>query len=180
MAFAGYLCKIRGGAQCPPGVRFGEVCWAFLGSLVGIGVCGYLSATYFEPRDMTLIVASFGASAVLLYGAAKSPLAQPRNLIGGHILSALIGVACFKALGGVWIGAALAVSLAISAMLMTRTLHPPGGATALLAVIGSKQVHDLGFLYAVLPVGLGVVVLLIVALVVNNLSRHRRYPEYWL
>ncbi len=180
MTLRAYLRKARGGGESPPGVPPSEVYWSFLGSLIGIGSCGYLSATYFEPRDMTLIVASFGASAVLIYGAVKSPLAQPRNLVGGHILSALVGVLCYKILGGAWIGAALAVSFAISVMLATKTLHPPGGATALLAVIGSKQIHDLGFLYVLLPVGCGALVLLLVALVVNNISRQRRYPEYWL
>jgi CBS-domain-containing membrane protein len=174
-----YLRKFRGGGESPPGVRLSEVGWSFLGSLIGIGSCGYLSATYLEPRDMTLIVASFGASAVLIYGAVKSPLAQPRNLVGGHILSALIGVACYKIFGGMWMGAALAVSLAVGAMLVTRTLHPPGGATALLAVIGSAQIHRLGFLYVILPVGFGALLLLSVALIVNNLSRNRKYPEYW-
>jgi CBS-domain-containing membrane protein len=157
-----------------------DVWWSFLGSLVGIGSCGFLSARFFEPKDMTLIVASFGASAVLVYGAVKSPLAQPRNLIGGHVLSALIRVVVYNLLGGTWVGAAVAVSLAVAAMLLTRTLHPPGGATALLAVIGSKQIHDLGYLYAILPIGLGALVLLVVALGVNNLSRDRMYPEYWL
>ena len=180
MNLGGYIRKFRGGGQSPPGVRLSEVWWSFVGSFTGIAVCGYLSSRYFEPKDMTLIVASFGASAVLLYGAIKSPLAQPRNLVGGHLFSALIGVACFKVFGGVWMGAALAVSLSIAIMIVTRTLHPPGGATALLAVIGSDQIHRLGFLYAVLPIGLGAMVLLFVALVVNNISRHRNYPEYWL
>jgi CBS-domain-containing membrane protein len=180
MTFREYMGKVRGGGQSPPGVGLKDICWSFLGSLLGIGTCGFLSARFFEPRDMTLIVASFGASAVLVYGAVKSPLAQPRNLIGGHVISALIGVASYSLFGNTWIGAAIAVSLAVAAMLLTRTLHPPGGATALLAVIGSKQIHDLGFFYAALPVGLGALILLIVALAVNNLCKDRKYPEYWL
>jgi CBS-domain-containing membrane protein len=64
-------------------------------------------------------------------------------------------------------------------MLATKTLHPTGGATALIAVIGSEQIHNLGFLYAFVPAGLGAFILLIVALLVNNLSRNRKYPEYW-
>ena len=74
----------------------------------------------------------------------------------------------------------MAVSLAIVSMLATKTLHPPGGATALIAVIGGPKIHSLGFLYAVIPAGAGAVVLLIVALLVNNLSGNRKYPEYWL
>ena len=97
------------------------------------------------------------------------------------MISALVGVASYKLLGGApWLSAALGVSLAIAFMLLTKTLHPPGGATALIATIGGKQIHDLGFLYAVLPVGCGALILLFVALVVNNLCKDRRYPEYWL
>jgi CBS-domain-containing membrane protein len=176
-----YLSKMRGTAKSPPGVGAGEMLWSWIGAVIGIGACGWLSARYFEPRDLTLIIGSFGASAVLVYGAIKSPLAQPRNLIGGHILSGLVGVASWQLFGGtVWIAAALAVSLAIVAMLATKTLHPPGGATALIAVIGGDKVHGLGFLYAFVPAGAGALVLLLVALMVNNLSKNRRYPEFWL
>jgi CBS-domain-containing membrane protein len=176
-----YFLKMKGGAKSPPGVGLSEMFWSWLGAVIGIGFCGYLSSKYFEPRDFTLIIGSFGASAVLVYGAIKSPLAQPRNLIGGHIISGLIGVACYKLFGEViWLASALAVSLAIVAMLASKTLHPPGGATALIAVIGGKKIHDLGFLYAFIPAGLGSIILLIVALLINNLSKNRRYPEYWV
>jgi CBS-domain-containing membrane protein len=175
-----YFAKMKGGAMSPPGVGIGELFWSWLGAVIGIGLCGYLSSKYFEPRDLTMIIGSFGASAVLVYGAIKSPLAQPRNLIGGHVLSGLVGVACYQMFGEtIWLAAALAVSLAIVSMLATKTLHPPGGATALIAVIGGPKIHSLGFLYAFIPAGAGAVILLIVALVVNNLSRNRKYPEYW-
>src|SRR5512139_3436351 len=175
-----YFNKMKGGTKSPHGVTFTEILWSWLGAVIGIGICGYLSHEYFEPRDLSLIIGSFGASAVLVYAAIKSPLAQPRNLLGGHILSALVGVVCYKFFGDtLWIASALSVSIAITVMLFTKTLHPPGGATALIAVIGGKKVHDLGFLYAVIPVGLGAVILLIIALVVNNLSSSRKYPEYW-
>ena len=181
MSIRTYLSKMKGGGQGPPGVGAREVFWSWMGSAIGIGTCGLLSSAYFEPRDLLLIIGSFGASAVLVYAAIKSPLAQPRNLVGGHVISALVGVACYKLFGDtVWVAAALAVSFAIVAMLLTRTLHPPGGATALIAVIGGRNVHDLGFLYALFPAGAGACILLIVALVINNLSSARRYPEYWL
>ena len=166
-----YFEKMRGGGKGPPGVLGLELVWSWTGALLGIGACAYLSAKYFEPRDLTLLIGSFGASAVLVYGAVKSPLAQPRNLVGGHILSGLTGAACFYLFGGViWFAAAMAVSSSIVLMLATRTLHPPGGATALIAVIGGAKVHSLGFLYAFLPAGAGAVILLIVALLVNNLA----------
>ncbi len=175
-----YLLKMKGGATGPPGVGLAEVLWALLGSAVAICICQYISARYFEPRDLTLIVGSLGASAVLVYGAIKSPFAQPRNLIGGHVLSGLVGVSCYQLFGGTpWLAAALAVSLAIGAMMVTKTVHPPGGATALIAVIGGPKVHALGFLYPFVPAGLGALILLLVALLVNNLSSNRKYPEYW-
>src|SRR3990172_8233789 len=133
-----YFSKMKGGAKSPPGVGISEVIWSMLGSVTGIGILGYLASAYFAPRDLTMIIGSFGASAVLVYAAIKSPLAQPRNLIGGHVIAWIIGVACYKLFGGTWIGGALASSLAIVAMLLTKTLHPPAGATALIAVIGGK------------------------------------------
>ncbi len=181
MTIVEYLLKMKGGAKSPPGVGVIELIWSWIGSVIGIGICGYCSSQYFEPRDLTLLIGSFGASAVLVYGAIKSPLAQPRNLIGGHIISGLVGVACYQLFGGtIWIAAALAVSIAIVAMLATKTLHPPGGATALIAVISGAKIHNLGYLYAFVPAGAGAVILLIVALLVNNLSKNRRYPEYWI
>lgn len=175
-----YLSKMKGGAKSPPGVPVTEILWSWLGAVTGVGICGYLSSQYFEPKDMTLIIGSFGASAVLLYAAIKSPLAQPRNLIGGHVIAGIIGVACYKLFGGsIWAAGALAASLAIVAMLLSKTLHPPAGATALIAVIGGEKIHALGFLYAFIPAGLGAVILLIVALLLNNLSKNRKYPEYW-
>ena len=181
MVIAEYLSKMKGGAKSPPGVSMSELIWSWIGSALGIGICGYLSSRYFEPRDLSLLIGSFGASAVLVYGAIKSPLAQPRNLIGGHVLSGLTGVACYHLFGNtVWLAAAMAVSLAIVVMLATKTLHPPGGATALIAVIGGTKIHNLGFLYALIPAGTGAIMLLVIALLVNNLSKSRKYPEYWI
>jgi CBS-domain-containing membrane protein len=126
-------------------------------------------------------IGSLGASAVLVFGAVRSPLAQPRNLVGGHVLSALVGVTCWQWLGGEpWLAQAVAVATAIALMHLTRTLHPPGGATALIAVIGSDQVHAMGYLFVLLPATLGPLVLLGVALLFNNLPAARRYPEFWL
>jgi CBS-domain-containing membrane protein len=175
-----YFRKMKGTTQSPPMVDKKEIFWSWFGGCLGIATVGFLQSWFFEQTQMVLIIGSFGASAVLIYGAVKSPLAQPRNLIGGHILSALIGVMSFKLLHShLWLAAAMAVALSIALMHATKTLHPPGGATALIAVIGGPKITDLGFLYALLPVGTGVVIMLIVALLVNNIPGHRRYPEFW-
>ena len=177
-----YLQKIRGVNKTPSPARVGmkEIFWSWLGSFFGIGLVSFLDTHYFSPGDWALLIGSFGASAVLIYGAPTAPLAQPRNLVGGHIVSAIVGVAVFHWIGTVpWLAAALAVSLAIVAMHWTVTLHPPGGATALIAVIGSDKLHALGFYYVLAPVGLGSLLLLLVAILVNNLTSTRHYPLYW-
>lgn len=176
-----YFAKMKSCTKSPPGYGYKEIFWSWLGSLIGIGLCAYLSSLYFEPRELPLLFGPLGASAVLVFAASKSPLAQPRSLIGGHIIAGLIGVAAYQLFGRVnWLAAALAVSFAIAAMLATKTLHPPAGATALIAVIGGENIHALGFLYPFLPAGAGAFLLLIVALLFNNLLQHRKYPDYWL
>jgi len=176
-----YLRKMRGTTRgSPPRVNNPEIIWSWIGAFLGIAALAWVERFFIEGTDLTLMIGSFGASAVLVYGAVRSPLAQPRNLVGGHILSAIVGVACWKLLHQYpWLAAALAVATAIALMHLTRTLHPPGGATALIAVIGSAEIHKLGFLYVLIPVGAGALILLAVAVLVNNIPKSRRYPEIW-
>lgn len=175
-----YLQKMKGGGQSPPKVGLFEVLWSWIGSFLGIAVVAFAHYKILDQTGLMLIIGSFGASAVLIYGAIRSPLAQPRNLLGGHILSAVIGVTAFQVLGGQpWLAAALAVSTSIAVMHLTKTLHPPGGATALIAVIGGDSVHNLGYLYVLMPAALGAIIMLIIALIVNNIPKNRKYPEFW-
>jgi CBS-domain-containing membrane protein len=182
MTFKTYLRKMRGStAGSPPRVSGAEIFWSWVGAFAGIGAVAWMARLCFSGGDLTMMIGSFGASAVLIYGAIRSPLAQPRNLIGGHILSAIVGVACFKLLHGIpWLAEATAVATAIALMHATRTLHPPGGATALIAVIGSQRIHEAGWLYVLVPATLGPLILLLVALLVNNIPASRRYPEVWM
>ena len=175
-----YLQKMKGSGQSPPKVGLSEVVWSWVGSFLGIAAVCLIHYKLLNHTDLMMIIGSFGASAVLIYGAIRSPLAQPRNLLGGHILSAFIGVTAFQWLGAEpWLAAAVAVSTSIAVMHLTKTLHPPGGATALIAVIGSGTVHNLGYLYVLMPAALGAGVMLIIALIVNNIPKSRKYPEFW-
>ncbi|MEP0368393.1 MAG: HPP family protein [Cyclobacteriaceae bacterium] len=154
-----------------------ELLWTFLGAFCGIGAIGLIQHYFIGGLTTVFLIGSFGASSVLVFGAIQSPLAQPRNLVGGHLLSAFVGVACNSVLEPFpLLAASLAVALSIVGMQVTRTLHPPGGATALIAVIGSEQIKSLGWWYILFPVLSGVVILLVVALVFNNLSKERKYP----
>lgn len=149
----------------------------FLGAFAGIASIGLINSRYLVVSDNLFLIGSFGASAVLIYGIINSPLAQPRNLIGGHLISAFVGVTICKLFPHhLWLSASLAVALSIVLMQITKTLHPPGGATALIANIGSEKIKALGYLYVISPVLSGVLILLVVALIFNNLSRTRTYP----
>ncbi len=175
-----YFKKMRGTTTSPPRVSLSEIAWSWVGAFLGITAVASAHYNLLAGTDFVMIIGSFGASAVLIYGAIRSPLAQPRNLVGGHLVSAVIGVATYKLFHGeMWLASAIAVATAIAVMHASRTLHPPGGATALIAVIGSDKVHHLGFLYAVIPAGLGAGIMLLVALLVNNIPATRRYPEFW-
>jgi len=154
-----------------------QVLAAWVGSFLGIG----LVATLVEalPTLHLLIIGSFGASAVLLYGAPRAPFSQPRNLMGGHLISAAVGVACYRYLPDIAIlQEATAVATAVALMLATHTVHPPGGATALIAVIGPAPVYALGWGYLFLVLA-GALVMLVVAVVVNNLLEPGSYPDRW-
>ncbi|MBN2528949.1 MAG: HPP family protein [Deltaproteobacteria bacterium] len=154
--------------------------WA--GSFIGILILALINSAFLSRTDnLLLLVGSFGASAVLLFGAPAAPLSQPRNLVGGHVISALVGVTTYLLLGwNIPLAAATAVATAITVMQLTGTLHPPGGATALIAVIGNERVHELGYLYALAPIGLGAMILLVVALITNNSTRRSKYPIKWI
>ena len=175
--------RMKGGDNCPPRKPTSKVLWSGLGAFIGIYLVAMLSSlTEVDILKSMFLVGSFGASAVLIYGAPQAEFSQPRNFIGGHILSAFIGVSIQKYLSlDIALLGALAVSLAIVVMHYTRTLHPPGGATALIAVIGSAEIHSTGYLFVITPVAIGTLILLVIALVINNLSRNplRHYPRYW-
>jgi len=159
-------------------VDFKDHFWSFLGAFFGIGLIAFLQSQHFTEIENVFLIGSFGASSVLIYGAVNSPLAQPRNLIGGHVLSALVGVTVFKFLPEIlWLNASIAVASSIVVMQITKTMHPPGGATALIAVLPSDKIQDLGYWYALSPVLSGALILLIFALIFNNIPKGRKYPH---
>jgi CBS domain-containing membrane protein len=153
--------------------RMRAVAGALVGLLLTAGLSMHLLGTAALPLAL---VAPMGASAVLLFCVPASPLAQPWPVIGGNTISALIGVACAKAIGNPLLAAPLAGALAILAMFLLRCLHPPGGAAALTTVLGSPAVHAAGFGFAFVPVGLNSALIVLAALIFNNLTG-RRYPH---
>ncbi|AZQ65357.1 HPP family protein [Flammeovirga pectinis] len=128
-------------------------------SFIGIGILGLLQM-YFKD-DLVLLTGAFGATSVLLFAAPESPLAQRKNMYFGHLVSAIVGVTCYKLLFDLSPEFAVATAVGISIFLMTalNILHPPGGATAYIAVYGNSAIHELGYLYVFIPVLIGVFLL---------------------
>lgn len=158
------------------GATSGDRLAACVGAFAGIAITGLLGAWLVGASAGLLIVAPMGASAVLVFAVPASPLAQPWPVIGGNAISALVGVAVAHWVPVPALAAALAVSLAILAMSLTRSLHPPGGASALLAVIGGPQVAALGYGFALVPVLLNAAVLAACGIAFHRFTRHS-YPH---
>jgi CBS domain-containing membrane protein len=148
-----------------------------LGALIGICVTGLFCSYLFGSHvALPLIVAPIGASAVLLFAVPASPLAQPWPIIAGNTISALVGVTVARFVHDPMLGVGLAVALAIAAMSFTRSLHPPGGAAALTAVIGGPAVASAGFWFPFVPVAINSAILVGLGLVFHRLAR-RNYPH---
>ena len=150
---------------------FGRRLVACLGAAIGIALTMVVcSQVPWIEGDLPIIVAPLGASAVLVFAVPASPLAQPWPVVGGNILSTLIGVAAFQAIPNVTVAAGIAVGCAILAMSLCRCLHPPGGAAALTAVIGSAGVHDAGYAFAFTPVGINSIALVSIAIFYHRMT----------
>ena len=163
--------------------RLSAVPLTFAASFIGIYLISIPALFPSWPVSTKLfLVGSFGASAVLLFAAPRAEFAQPRNAVAGQVISAAMGVTAYKLLSAhVGLAAAVGVATAICVMQVTRTLHPPAGATALIAVLGPAQVHRLGYDYVLTPILVGMLILIVVAVLVNNLSpdENRHYPVTW-
>ena len=123
------------------------------------------------------IMAPFGASCVLAFGVWDSPLSQPRNIIGGHLVATSVGLLFRNLFGQSLIVIAVAVGLAIALMILTKTTHPPAGADPLVVLLSTGVVS---WTYLLTPVFLGSAAIVVIALIINNLSKKRKYPKFWI
>lgn len=158
------------------GASFRDRLIACVGAVIGISLTGIVGWAALGASAGPWLVAPVGASAVLLFAVPASPLAQPWSIVGGNVVSALVGVVIAQVVPSPVIAAGLAVGLAILAMSLLRCLHPPGGAAALTAVIGGKGVAGLGLVFPFLPVGLNSLLLVLVGLAFHRFSGHS-YPH---
>jgi CBS-domain-containing membrane protein len=166
-----FLQRCRGaGGKRPAHLGIRAVLLGGLGGSLAIGALALLGGSL----DRTLLLGSFGASCVLLFGYPDAPFAQPMNVIGGHVICTLIGLAALH-----WIGPqpwvlALAVGVAIAAMMATRTVHPPAGSNPVIVFLGHS-----GWNLFLFPVLSGALILVFIAWLYNNAVRKGPYPLYW-
>lgn len=158
------------------GAALAERWLATIGGCLAILCIAAFSVRITGTLGAAAVVPSMGASAVLLFAVPHGPLSQPWALFIGHAVSAVVGVTCALLVPHMLLAASLAVGLAIGAMHVTRSIHPPGGATALAAVIGGSTIHELGYWYVVMPTLINCVIIFAFAMVFNNLFPWRRYP----
>jgi CBS domain-containing membrane protein len=158
-------------------VNYTERLRASIGAFLGILLTSLLTFIL-EGNASTIpfLIAPMGASAVLLFAVPSSPLAQPWSVVGGNTLAALIGITCLIWIPNIMLAASVAVGLSIFAMFILRCLHPPGGAVALITVLGGDAIQSHGYMFALFPVGINSLLLLITAIIYNNITR-RQYPH---
>jgi CBS-domain-containing membrane protein len=165
------LQKCKGdGAPLPPQPPLKAIALAWLGGFLAIAVLAALT----DALSLALLLGSFGASCVLVFGFPDVPFAQPRNVVVGHVMSSLVGLLFMSAFGPHWWTVALAVGSAIALMMATRTVHPPAGSNPVIVYLTQPT---WGFI--LFPTLIGALLLVVVALLYNNSVRETRYPKYW-
>lgn len=165
-----YFSKMKGQSSSPLQVSGKEALTGLVGGFLTIFILLNLT----KVTSTEWLMAPFGASCVLAFAAWNAPLSQPRNIIGGHFISTLVGLVMYHLFGDGPLILALAVGLAIALMMVTKTTHPPAGANPILVIIGA---YSWDFLFT--PVLIGSIVIVGMALVINNFRSNRSYPTFW-
>lgn len=141
---------------------------ASLGAFLCISIIAFIHS--FDAFNVWLIP-PFGATMVLVMAVHESPLAQPKNIFFGHILSAASGVLIYSILGMSFLTIGLAVAVSVWAMMVTKTIHPPAGANPIIVIMGGK-----GLSFILLPVATGAIIIILFAIIFNKLLK-RNYPN---
>ncbi|WP_127531016.1 HPP family protein [Paenibacillus kobensis] len=166
-----YLSKMSGSGTSPLTVSVKTALIGFIGGSAAIGLLAYLT----HLTTSVWLMAPFGASCVLAFGLWDAPLSQPRNIIGGHLVSTAAGLLLVHLFGSEYWVLGVGVGLAIALMHVTRTTHPPAGADPIVVILAGSP---WSFLFH--PVLIGSVAIVLLALLINNLDPQRRYPKFWI
>lgn len=167
-----YFSKFKGqSAILPPAPPLQQIGFVWMGAFLAAAVVGSLA--YFTKQP--LILGSFGASIFVLFVLPDTPFAQPRNVIGGHFISTLMGLVFFHFVSPEWWSMTLSLATALSLMQLLRIPHPPAGSNPFIVFLLSANWN-----FLLMPTLVGSILLVLVALFYNNLSKERSYPKYWL
>ncbi len=145
-----------------------ELIISAIGAFIAVAMAGFFSNVILATTHSPLIIASAGASAMLMFGLPHAPVSRPWNLIGGHMVSAIVGVTCYYLIADALLSTSVAIPVALIAMHLLRCMHPPGGATAVTAIIGGEAIHQLGYIFVIIPIFFNSLILLIVAISVAS------------
>lgn len=160
-------------------IRHSQILIPAAAASLAIFIVGTISRTLLENTAVVhFLIASMGASSLMLFVLPTSPLSQPWSLFGGHMVSGFVGISCALLVNDPVIASALSVILAITAMMYLRCLHPPGGATALIPILMGEEIHQLGFQFIFTPIAINTLSLLIFSFLVNRLVLHRHYASH--
>lgn len=143
-----------------------ELIISVIGAFLAILLATFFTSTILDAENAPMVLASTGASAILVFGAPHSHPAEPWNLVGRHMVSAVVGVTCFQYIPNELFAASLSIPLAMALMHRLNCMHPPGGATAITAVVGGSAVHELGYAFVILPVFFNAIILLSIAMAI--------------
>jgi len=166
-----YLTKLKGSpAVIPPSLPLKELSFISIGAFLAASVVGFLAYYTNQP----IIMGSFGASIFVLFVLPDSPFAQPRNVIIGHFVTTLIGLIFYHLVSSEWWSMALALAFAIAAMQFLRVPHPPAGSNPFIVFLLGANWD-----YLWMPTMIGSLLIVLVALLYNNISKNRSYPKYW-
>ncbi|MDP7593193.1 MAG: HPP family protein [Litorilituus sp.] len=139
---------------------------SIVGAFIATLCASFFSFNILQAENQPMVLASTGASAMLIFAIPHSPVSQPWPLVGGHIISAFIGISAYYLIPNPILASSVAIALAMLAMHHTGSMHPPGGATAVTAVIGGTSVHELGYIFVIVPVFFNSIILLSIAMAV--------------
>ena len=166
-----YLTKLKcSPAAIPPSPSMKEIIFIAIGAFLAASVIGFLAYYTKQP----IIMGSFGASIFVLFVLPDSPFAQPRNVIIGHFITTLIGLIFYNLVSSDWWSMALALAFAIAAMQLLRVPHPPAGSNPFIVFLLGANWD-----YLWMPTVIGAILIVVVALIYNNISKDRSYPKYW-
>ncbi len=159
-------------------VENNELIISAVGAFIAVAIAGFFSNIILTSAGSPLIIASAGASAMLMFGLPHSEVSRPRNLVVGHSISAFVGVTCYYSIPDALLSTSVAIPVALVLMHLLKSMHPPGGATAITAIIGGETVHQLGYAFVIMPIFMNSLVLLVVALAVASFRSKNPFESY--